>query len=238
MTYQNTQDKKVFDNVVRMSVVTISQTDDFYNIQAEYPQFEGADPGFNQKIADTVNGQINAFKKEAKDNFDARNSTLPAGQSSLANPAEPFDFIAAVTPAQYGPDYESFMIDIYYFSGGAHGIDQIFAFNYDLKNKKEIKITDFLGSAENLAKLASLAQNQVTAQAQANGLQINDSLKQMINDGTAATADNYRNFTFGYSKLTVYFEQYQAGPGSSGMITATFYKSDLDQSSIKSTYLD
>lgn len=223
---------------VPLSVVTVAQSDSFYNIQAEYPQFAGADAAFNQKIADTVNNQVEAFKKEAKDNFDARNATLPAGQAPLANPEEPFDFIATWTPAQFSPAYASFMLDIYYFSGGAHGTDQIFAFNYDLKNKKEITITDFLGSAANLDKLSVLAQAQITSQLQGNGEQLNSTLKQMIGDGTKPTPENYRNFTFGYGKLTIYFEQYQAAPGSAGTITITFYKSDLDQASINSTYLN
>ena len=136
-------------NDVKMSIVSVAQSDSFYNIKAEYPQFEGADVAFNKKIVDTVNGQIAAFKKEAKDNFDARNATMPAGQAKLENPEQPFEFIASWTPAQFDTRYESFMIDVYYFSGGAHGIDQIFAFNYDLQNKKEITVADFLGSAAN-----------------------------------------------------------------------------------------
>lgn len=225
-------------NSVGMSVVTVEQSDSFYDIRAEYPQFDSADATFNKKIADTVNGLVDVFQKEAKNNFDARNATMPPGQPVLQNPAEPFDFIAAVTPAQYSPDYESFMIDVYYFSGGAHGIDQILAFNYDLKNKKEITIVDFLGSADNLAKLAQMAQSQVAAQVQSSGLQLNDSLKQMIADGTAATAGNYRNFTFGYGKLTVYFEQYQVAPGSAGTIKIDFYKNDLEQNGINTNFIN
>ena len=225
-------------NTVPMSVVSVTQSDSFYDIQAEYPQFTGIDPAFNQKISSLVTSQIDSFKKEAKDNFDARNATVPPGQKPLKNPEQPFDFIASMTPAQFSPSYVSFMIDIYYFSGGANGADQIFAFNYDLKNKKEISILDFTGSQAGLDKLASLAQAQVTSQLQSNGLQIDGTLKQMIADGTKATPDNYSNFTFGYGKLTVYFEQYQAAPGSAGTITTTFYKTDLDQGSINSSYLN
>jgi len=221
----------------RMSVVTVSQADDFYNIQAEYPQFDGADPSFNGKISSTVDGLIAGFKKEAKDNFDARNATMPPGNSPLQKPQEPFDFIAAWTPAQSGPRYVSFMADIYYFSGGAHGTDQIFAFNYDLQNKKEITIADFLGSADNLDKLAKLSRDQITEQLKSDGLQMDDSLTRMIDDGTKATPDNYRNFTFGYGKLTVYFEQYQVAPGSAGSLTVVFYKNDLDQEGINTSYL-
>jgi hypothetical protein len=222
----------------RMSIVSVSQSDGFYNIQAEYPQFDGADPAFNQKIASLVNGEIDDFKKEAKDNFDARNATIPAGEAVLQKPEQPFDFIATWTPAQFNSRYLSFMIDVYYFSGGAHGADQISAFNYDLANKKEITIGDFLGSADGLDKLAKMAKDQVTSQLQSNGSQMEDFLAQMIQDGTKPVLENYRNFTFGYGKLTVYFEQYQAAPGSAGTITTVFYKNDLKQNGVASSYID
>lgn len=223
---------------LKLNVVSVDQADIFFNIQAEYPQISGADPAFNAKIAATVNGLIDKFKTEAKDDFAARNATRPVGQASLSNPDEPFDFIAAWTPAQFGPRYASFMVDIYYFSGGAHGTDQVFAFNYDLQNQKEITISDFMGSPANLDKLAKLSRDQVISQLQANGLQANDSLTQMTNDGTKAVPDNYRNFNFGYGKFTVYFEQYQVAPGSAGTVTLNFYKSDLDQAGIATSYLN
>jgi len=50
----------------KMSIVSVSQFDNFYNIQAEYPQFKDADPAFNQKIADLINGQMENFKKRPK----------------------------------------------------------------------------------------------------------------------------------------------------------------------------
>lgn len=225
-------------NGVKMGIVALDQTDSFYNIQAEYPQIEGADMAFNAKIASTVNRMIDTFKKEARDNFDARNSTLPAGQPVLQKPEEPFDFVASWTPAQFGPKYASFEIDIYYFSGGAHGADHIFVFNYDLQNQKEITIGDFLGSQTNLDKLAKLSQDQVTAQLQSNGLQANDSLAQMIQDGTKATSDNYRNFIFGYGKLIIFFEQYQVAPGSVGSVTINIYKDDLERAGINTDFLN
>jgi hypothetical protein len=225
-------------DTVRMSVVTVSQSDGFYNIKAEYPQFDCVDPVFNQKISGLVNGKIDSFKKEAKDNFDARNATMPAGQPAMQNPEQPFDFIATMTSAQLSPRYESFMIDIYYFSGGAHGIDQVYAFNYDLANKKEIAIGDFLGSPAALDKLAAMSKDQVAAQLQSNGLQADESLAKMIQDGTKAAPDNYRNFTFGYGKLTVYFEQYQAAPGAYGTLVVDFFKNDLTRNAISTNYLD
>ncbi|MFA6376190.1 MAG: DUF4163 domain-containing protein [Candidatus Paceibacterota bacterium] len=223
---------------LRMNIVTVAHSDEFYNIKAEYPQFAGADAVFNGKIAAAVNGQIEAFKKEAKDNFDARNATLPAGQVAKPNPDEPFDFVAVWTPGQFGPRVASFMLDIYYFSGGAHGQDQIFAFNYDLQNQKEILMGDFLGGQANLEKLAKMAQERVTGQLESDGLPVNDSLKQMVQDGTQAKPENYRNFTFGNGKLSIYFEQYQVAPGSEGTIKIDFYKKDLEQNGISAAFLD
>ncbi|MFA5747324.1 MAG: DUF3298 and DUF4163 domain-containing protein [Candidatus Paceibacterota bacterium] len=221
----------------RMSVVPASQSDNFYSIQAEYPQFEDADPAFNQKIADLVKGQIENFKKEAKENFNARNATMPKGEPVLQEPEQPFDFIATWTQDQSSPGYLSFVFDIYYFSGGAHGIDQIFAFNYDLANKKEIIISDLLGSTESLGKLSKMAQDQVSAQLQSNGMEADGSIDQMIQEGTKPVSDNYRNFTFGSDKLTLYFEQYQAAPGAAGTITVVFSKDDLERNGISSDYL-
>jgi len=235
---QTIAQNQVPTNTVKMTVVTVNQSDDFYNIQAEYPQIGSANPEFNQKITSTINGLIEDFKKEAKDNFDARNATMPADQPQLEKPEQPFDFVAFWTPAQISPRYASFIIDIYYFTGGAHGIDQLFAFNYDLQDKKEISIIDFLGGQAGLDKLARLAQDRVTSQLQSAGLQANDFLTQMIADGTAPKTDNYRNFTFGFDKLTIYFEQYQVAPGAAGTVTVTLYKNELEQNYINPDYLN
>jgi hypothetical protein len=225
-------------NGVKMAMVNVAQSDDFYNIRAEYPQIDSADPAFNQKIASTVNGLIDSFKKEAKENFDARNATMPAGQQKLQKPEQPFDFIAFWTPGQIGPRYASFIIDVYYFSGGAHGINRLFAFNYDLQNKKEVSIIDLIGGQAGLDKVAQLAKNQVVSQLEASGIPAGNLPTQMIASGTAATIDNYRNFTFGFGKLTIYFEQYQVAPGSFGAVTIALYKNDLDQKAINSDFLN
>jgi len=70
------------------------QSDSFYNIRAEYPQFKEAGSAFNGKIKTLITERIDAFKQEAKDNWNARNATLGPGEEFLANPPQPFDFIA------------------------------------------------------------------------------------------------------------------------------------------------
>ena len=226
------------DNAAPMSVSYIHQTDSFYNVQVEYPQFNNADAAFNKKISDLITGKIASFKQDAKANYDARKATATPDNPVPDNPTQPFDFIGSWEPAQINNNYISFVVHLYYFTGGAHGVNEVYAFNYDLKNQKEISIMDFLNSSQDeLDKFAQLASQSVSTQLQSSGMQIDDFMQQMIDAGTKATVDNYKNFTFNDNSITVYFQQYQVAPGAVGEQDVTFYKSTLDSNSIGSSYL-
>jgi hypothetical protein len=223
---------------LEMSISSISQTDNFYNIQVEYPQFRDIAAAFNDQVSAFITGKIDTFKKNTKDNWDARIATTPPGQTVPENPVAPFDFIANWKPVQLNKKYLSFVINIYYFSGGAHGLNEVYAFNYDIVQKKELTINDFLGnSPQALQELSQIAAQQVTSQLQSSGVQIDDVLTQMIQQGTKPTLDNYHNFNFNYNSLTIYFQQYQVAPGYVGPVTITIFKNTLDENSIMSDYL-
>jgi hypothetical protein len=221
------------------STSTISQTDSFYNIKANYPQFANASQEFNDKIKNLILDKIDVFKKDAKDAWEARKATAAPGEIIPDNPEAPFEFIAGWEQTRFDEKYISFSLTIYYFSGGAHGITEVDAFNYDIKNKKEITINDFLGnSSQNLEKLSQLARQQVILQLQSNDMQIEGFLEQMIDDGTKPNLDNYKNFNFDSNSLIIYFQQYQVAPGSAGQITITLDKNMLKENSIESFYLN
>lgn len=226
------------ENSLSMSTSFIHQTDNFYNIQVEYPQFTNIDSAFNKKISDLIKSEVETFKKDAKDNYEARRATAPAQEPLPENPEIPFDFIGSWEPTQLNDAYISFVIRWYYFVGGAHGVTEVYAFNYDLKKDKEITILDFLNSSQPaLEKLANLARQDITSQLQSNGITIDSSLQQMIESGTKPTKENYQNFNFNYNSLTIYFQQYQVAFGAAGPITVNFYKITLDANSINSDYL-
>lgn len=221
-----------------MDVVSIQQKDNFYNIQVEYPQFKDASDDFNNKISELINNEIDTFKKDAQDAWQARKDTAPSGETVPEYPEQPFDFIASWQPSQVNDDYISFVISLYYCAGGAHGINETDTFNYDVVKQQEITMLDFLNSSqENLNKLADLAKQDITIQLENSGVQLNDSLNQMIDMGTEANLDNYQNFTFNFNSLTVYFQQYQVAPGAVGSLKSVFYKSTLDSKGISSDYL-
>lgn len=231
------EETPVENNSLSMSVNFIHQTDNFYNIQVEYPQFKNVSASFNKEISDLITGEIENFKKDAKANWEARRATATPENPVPENPTTPFDFIATWTPTQINDKYISFVINIYYFVGGAHGVTEVDAFNYDIEKNKDININDFLGSSEALTALSELTAERITSQLQSGGLTIDNILKQMIQEGTQPTQENFNNFNFNSNSLIIYFQQYQVAPGYIGPVTITLYKTDLDANSITSNYL-
>ncbi|GAF79280.1 unnamed protein product, partial [marine sediment metagenome] len=135
--------KQPFISSLPVNIESIQESDSFLSVQAEYPQFQTADPNFNQEIATLISGKIDSFKKESLDNWKARLDTMPADEPVPKNPEQPFEFIVSWQAAQLNNEYLSLLIKIYYFTGGAHGNEEIQAFNYDIVKKKKIGIEDF-----------------------------------------------------------------------------------------------
>ena len=226
------------ENSLAMSISFIHQIDDFYEIQVEYPQFNGADNTFNQKVSGLITDKIETFKKEVRDNYEARRTTALPENPLPEIPDLPMPFICSWKPTQLNNHYLSFVIHLYYFTGGAHGVSEVYAFNYDLKKRKEITILDFLNTSPiNLEKLADLSQQEVISQLESQDLLFNEFLEQMIEEGTEPNIENYKNFNFNHNSLTIYFQQYQVAPGYIGPITLEFYKDTLNANSLHSDYL-
>ncbi|MFH1401856.1 MAG: DUF3298 and DUF4163 domain-containing protein [Parcubacteria group bacterium] len=223
---------------VLVSTSTISQTDSFYNIKADWPQFTKVEAVFNEKISGFIEEKVDAFKKDAKDSWDARNATLLPGEELSANPQEPFDFIADWKARQVNDKYVSFVMTMYYFTGGAHGINEVSAFNYDVASKKEITTSGFFNSSEeNLQKLSDLAIREVVSHLENNAGSVDESMKAWVEEGAGPDWENFKNFNFDNSSMVIYFQQYQVAAGAFGPITITLFKDALEQNSITSNYL-
>jgi hypothetical protein len=233
---QNHYEQQVLPESVSTS--TILQTNSFYNIKANYPQFIKVDASFNQKIADLIKGKIDTFKKDVKDNWDARNATLLPGEQSLVDPTEPFDFIADWTPVQINDKYISFVLSMYYFNGGAHGINEIYTFNYDVASQKEITIKDFLDSSEEkLQRLSDLAIQKIISYFKGEVGSVDNSMKQWIKEGAGPQWDNFKDFHFTKDNLGIKFQQYQVGAGAFGVVGIVFSKLELEQITILPSYM-
>lgn len=221
-----------------MSVQSIQQLDDFFHIEAEYPQFEVVSPDFNQKIKRFVLDKINDFQNEAHDFWQTRFEASSTDEEQVPlNPETPFVFIASWQPAQLNTKYLSFMVHVYYFSGGAHGNEEVDAFNYDVAAAKELCLNDFLDfSQEALEKIAKLSAQDIAHQlAYMNGKE-NEFVQEMIKQGTVPVCSNFQNFNFDRNTLTIYFPKYQVAPGAAGVVTVTIPKTLLEDDFIAIKY--
>lgn len=226
------------DNVLRVVNRNIVQNDDFFRVRAEYPQFDAADRAFNDKIKNLIIGKIVEFKQASLENWQARRETALPGETVPETPETPFDFIATWEHKQLNSRHISFVVKIYYFAGGAHGSDELYAFNYDIKSHKEITIMDFVGSLENLQRISLAIKEQVVASLESTGWRIDSGAQMMLDEGAAPTSENYKDFNFNSDSLTVYFQKYQVAAGAAGSQQAVIYKNSLDASGIKLNWLE
>lgn len=199
-----------------MSVVSIHDTSSkMFDISIEYPQFPSLASQFNQDITDAVMTRLASFKKDGEGAWTARQATRPSGTMAQEFPDRPFDFIATWEPAQTNERYVSFIIHFYYFAGGAHGAEELQTFNYDCAKKTDVRLSDlFSGTPDYLQKISQTARQQLLATletASAGHVQTD-----MLDQGTAPTVDNFKNFTFAGTTVTIYFPKYQVAPGVFG----------------------
>jgi len=221
-----------------VNIQSIRESDGFFYVQAEYPQFQTAGTDFNQEIATLISGKINSFKEESRDNWKARLDTMSADKPLPKGPQQPFEFLASWQSAQLNNTYLSLVIKIYYFSGGAHGNEEIHAFNYDMVKKKKIRMDDFFESSQDaLKKISKISAEDITGQLQSQGWREDDSLKEMVREGTAPLFKNFKNFNFDSQSLIIYFQRYQVAPGAAGSIIVRIAKVALEQNLLQSDYL-
>jgi hypothetical protein len=225
-------DSFLFDDPLAVVVkeASIMQQDEFYNIDARYPQIAGADE-FNKSIADFVSDKVETFKQNTQEAWQARIDT--SGGEVLETPDFVFDFICEWKNVLESRDQVNFVLDIFSYEGGAHGMNEVHAFNYDLKEKKDISISDYLESSqESLDKLSTISVIDLVSQIQDTGTEVDETSMAWIEEGAAANWENYKEFNFDENNLIIYFQRYQVAPGAFGSFTVTIPKKTLSENSI------
>lgn len=236
LLYQESlQSKKKIQNslpqaeVSIMSVKAISEQTPYTNIDAQIPQFKNASLEFNKNIESNILELIAEHKKEAEDNWKARLETALPDQQIPITPTDPSDrlyFYAKFdTPVQNNENYISVLVRFGGYTGGAHPYEEIVSYNYDVKNKRELSLSDlFASDPEYLKKISDFSRSELIKRFTDNlkeGFE-NDEEKQayikeiiepMLFDGTDPNKiENFRNFTFTDKEITIHFSQYQVGP--------------------------
>lgn len=212
-----------------LSVKAISEQTPYTNIDAQIPQFKNASLEFNKKIESNILELISEHKKEAEDNWKARIETALPNQQIPETPIDPVDrlyFYAKFdTPVQNNENYISVLVRFGGYTGGAHPYEEIISYNYDVKNKREVLLSDlFVNDSEYLNKVSDFSRNVLIKRFTDNLKEgfdnekerqdyVKEIIEPMLFDGTDPNKlENFRNFTFTEKEITIHFSQYQVGP--------------------------
>lgn len=218
----------------KLVVKVINETTDYTNIDAQIPQFTNVSSAFNKKIEQYARDRITEHKAETADNWQARLETqgpdgdlpeVPTGDGDKM-----YLYIKFDAPEQNNKDYISILTRFGGYTGGAHGYEEVVSYNYDVKNKKEVNLSDlFPNDTDYLTKVSDASREILTERfIESFGIKlnsidekekyINENINPMIYEGTdPSNPENFSNFTFNKNKVIIHFSQYQVGPYVAGL---------------------
>lgn len=201
-----------FSGDAKFTNKTIKETDKTKRseIYAIYPEISGVDSAVATKFNASVKNLVTEINKSYKAQVaeftseDIKNMPSEMGLTSDIG----YDVILA------NDDLASLIFSNYVFLGGAHGNTAYTSVNYDLKNNKEIKLTDLFEPKSDYVKMIS-------------DYSINDLKKRIgemsddewISNGAGADAENFKNWNLTKKGLMFTFEPYQVAAYAAGSQT-------------------
>jgi len=204
-------------NRENIKMIAVNSNSDYSIATGEYPQFNNTGVDFNKKISDIVENAINEHSKNSKESWNARFETQIPDEniSKIPNKEDRFSIDVSTSIVRNDSNVISFKMDIYEFSGGAHGNTGTYTFNYDIKNQKEITLLDIgKGDTQLLQKISNKARVLLRADlAKRSEIKPEEVDTDMLNSGTTPEVENFSLFTLPQDgKITFHFPSYQVAP--------------------------
>ena len=200
--------------VVVRKVTNVDQAKE-WGTDVRYPVFSSPDPAINtslevlnKQLSDYVSGLEDLLKIEAKELF------ADFEIDSLSRPDWAYELGVSDTVYLATDDYISLQLVVYHFSGGAHGMTNFIAFNYDVAKQKVLTNGELL----DLTQLE----------------RINQLLKADFNNreqcfDTDPTMDLVSAITFSADTVRFIFEQYTLGAYACGPAEVLVPKTELGE---------
>jgi hypothetical protein len=190
---------------------------DYAVMHLSYPVLGKEHQEFNKTVQTFVQEQKDAFLSTAEANWKARYETQLQGDNIPEKPTtkEKFPLFIAWSHEQLNERYVSIALEVYGFSGGAHGSTLMKTLNYDMQKKTFIRLADLF--PENPNYLASLSEQAISQLRQQQSEVPSQGLPDLIAEGAGPKEENFEAFTFSDQMVTVYFQQYQVGPYAMGI---------------------
>jgi hypothetical protein len=180
-----------------------------YEIAAQYPQFSGgSNPNFekfNQLVRGIVTKEVTQFKKDVQPE---EGEERPEGSMGS-------DISIGYEVGLAQDNLVSIQFDVgSYFQGAAHPNSYTEVVNYDLKNGKQLNLSDlFKPGSKYLQAIATYAIADLKKQSKEKGNELPDDL---IQSGAGPSAKNYRSWKITRKGLGINFDPYQVGPYAAG----------------------
>ena len=181
-----------------------------YEISVQYPQLStSANPNsekFNQTVSASITKKVAGFKKEMAPHPDDE----PRPENSMGSDLNISYDVALAQDDLMSIDFSMSS----YYQGAAHPNAFSEAINFDLKNGKQLKLSDlFKPGAKYLATISSYCISDLKKQSKAKDNVLDDS---SIQSGAGPTAKNYESWTITKRGLGINFDPYQVGPYAAG----------------------
>ena len=182
-----------------------------YEIGAQYPQLSGSNnpnfEKFNQAARTSVTKKVAEFKKNM-----AETEGEPKPEGSMGSYLE-----VSYTVALAQDDLISVGFNVYnYYQGAAHPNSFSEVLNYELKNGKQLKLSDlFKPGAKFLQTISKYCIDDLKKQMKT-GVAEGDVDNQWIENGAGPVAKNYQSWTITRKGLGINFDAYQVGPYAAG----------------------
>ena len=173
-----------------------------YEADIDYPVFE-KELLLNAQVSDIVQKNLEAFNSEF---FSAEAPAYP----------QVFEFDIDSSSVYEDANHISFLLNVYQFTGGAHGSTTLIPITYSKQTKKLLSLEEALQPARKdwLSVLSAEARKQLNAQVQKQKFA---SSEDWISKGTEPVKENFAIFKLEKNSVRIIFSQYQVGPYSSGM---------------------
>ncbi len=183
-----------------------------YEVAAQYPQLSGGSNSnfekFNQAVRASVTKKVAGFKKDMA----AEEGEEPRPEGSMGS-----DLSISYTVALAQDDLVSIDFDVgSYYQGAAHPNSYSDVINYDLKNGKQLKLSDlFKPGAKFLQAISKYCISDLKKQMKENASdgEVDNS---SIERGAAPTPKNYQSWIITKRGIGINFDAYQVGPYAAG----------------------
>ena len=181
-----------------------------YEIEAQYPQFSGGNNPNFEKFNQLARGSVARKVAEFKKDMAPEEGEEPRPEGSMGS-----DLGIGYDIALAQDDLISVEFEIgSYYQGAAHPNSYTETVNYDLKNGKQLKLSDlFQPGSKYLQTIAAYCIAALKKQSKEKGDALPDD---QIQSGAGPSAKNYQSWKITRKGLGINFDSYQVGPYAAG----------------------